>query len=615
VFQYQPGLVCTLPADDSAYLAGGPVDPEIVESFARLGPRLSPDATVRYLEPGAWQLVDAARGWDYRLVVGSDGIEVLCARQTDEAALAERLQRCGHPLGGQSTDAVRRALRVAGGDFLVKLAAFRPHVVGFRLEAGGFEQVQALTAAVRLFSRAEVVIGGPTATSHPIESLLDCGADYVFAGEAEEPFNQFLRLAPRPNSRDLAADIPGLAYCYGNRAYHNTLPRDGYGRNLVDVDRDACRISLSCARNLVRPVAGREVVGANQLRWKLIENFQREFDSLFFTGGRGCPGACTFCAKLHGQEVRAKSAEQILGEIEAVDREVASGRLRLTRWRLFEHLADPTRHGDPVAWAAIYDEDFFLNRRRAIEFFKLWSDSPLNRHYRLSVQTNPCSMLTSRGVVHEELLQWIDRLKPMVQLGAESFNDDVLRRWSKRHNLAQLNTVLDALDTTGQDYTVFQLLTDFDTTPQELVETLRLLVLAALKHPRMRVASNPYTIPLYDSETRQILEYRGWLTPERVRHFTDYERIQPGWMEPLVAELADQADAELQWSLMPHERDAALVQAMEVVRQRIRAEFESRRGLPAGALAPWEDLDRQVQAALGEVKDTWYRRAGAAPWR
>ena len=277
------------------------------------------------------------------------------------------------------------------------------------------------------------------------------------------------------------------------------------------------------------------------------------------------PRACTFCAKLHGNEVRYKSAAQLLEEIEAADARVSDGTLQVTRWPLFRHVADAKLKHKQVAWAAVYDEDFLLFRNRAVEFFRLWDASPLSERYRLSFQANPCSMLASDGMVDEDLLDWIDRLKPMVQLGAESFNGELLARWHKRHDLRQLHAALDALDRTQQDYTVFQLLTDFDTTPEELVDTLWLLIVNALRRRRMRIASSPFTIPLYDSDTRRLLEYGGRLGPDRIRDFSDYERPQPGWMDPLAAELAELADAELQFALEPEHRDAALVQAFESV--------------------------------------------------
>ncbi len=84
------------------------------------------------------------------------------------------------------------AVTLLGREFVERLLQLKPHLVGFRLEGGGLEEVKAYVRAVRGILDATIVLGGPTATSHPREVLEDCGADYVFAGEAEEPFNQFL---------------------------------------------------------------------------------------------------------------------------------------------------------------------------------------------------------------------------------------------------------------------------------------------------------------------------------------------------------------------------------------------------------------------------------------
>ncbi len=609
IVQIQPGLALRLDAEEAELLAPGPVAGDLAAAFQRARLPLGRSARIVRQDDRAWQIHGLLGRCRYRVDRGDAGADVYdLANMVSPPCLAairryeERTGQHGKLAAADGTPsaAVWAALAAVGGRFVRTLIDWRPHVVGFRTEGGDFERIDGFVRAAQLFSDAEIVLGGPTATSHPRDVLDGLGADYVFAGEAEETFAQFLELASRPGSRDRAAEIPGLVYSHGGRTYHNTLPQDGYERTVVDSGGAAWGVPLRCLRNLVRPVAGADVLQSNRLDWSLLAGFERPFDSLFFTGGRGCPGACTFCAKLHGQEVRAKTARQLFDEIAAADACVASGRLRVVRWPLFEHTSDPHLRPLEVAWAAVYDEDFFLHRHRAIEFLRLWDQSPLRGRYRLSFQTNPCTLLTASGEFHPELLAWIDRLKPMIQVGAESFHPEVLARWRKRHNTGQLDRVLDALETTRQDYTVFILLSDFETTPEELVETLRLLVLAALRRPRMRIASSPFTIPLFDSETRLRLEHQGKLGPGRVRHFTDYERPQPGWMDPLTAQLADLADAELRFALEPRHRDAALVQAMEVVVEQVR---QSSPG--------WADrgkrLLQQAERAMAEVGELRFR--------
>lgn len=617
IFQVQPGQAATLPADDRDWLAPGPIEREIVESLAGRGCHVARDARVVRRASHRWEIVDAAQGRTYRLLDRGDRLDVLVPDNFERPEHLEAVNRylrqngqanaVSVPTPEPRTPNLERLLLRVGGAFLLKLIEFRPHVVGFRVEGDVVDEIRGYIEAVRLFSQAEVILGGPTATSHPLDVLTRCGADYLFAGEAEEPLADFLRLAARHDGRDRLAEVPGLTYTYGGRPYHNTLPRDGYGRSVVEAG-DVCGPGVRCLRNLVRPVADRDVVVGNRLDWSLLEGFGRPMESLFFTGGRGCPGDCTFCAKLHGQDVRSKTAQQVLEEIQGADALVAQGRLTIGRWDLFKYTEAAELKHRAVSWAAIYDEDFFLNRRRAVEFFRLWNDSPLKERYRLSVQTNPCSMLLPGRRVHEELVQWIDRLKPMIHLGAESFHDDVLTRWQKRHNVAELQTVLDALDRTRQDYTVFQLLTDFETTPEELIETLRLLILNAFRRRRMRIASTAYTIPLYDTEIRQVLDYRGHAAVRSVQDFGDYQRPQPGWMDPLVADLADRADSQLHFSLMPEQREGALIEAMAAVQERIAEEIErAAHDSPATAAHRLQRLAAQAHAAMNEIRDARFQ--------
>jgi hypothetical protein len=616
IFQMQPGYACALDREDRDYLVSGPVDPEIVDSFRRRGRRLSENAFVESIDPHTWQIHDRKFERTYRIEATEAGLDVLLPAHLDDPRFAAAIRDYARRVGRERellddrhnpSAAARAALLDVGGEFVVKLIDFAPHLVGFRVE-GKFAEVKRFIRAVRLFCDCEVALGGPTATSHPVDVLADSGADYLFAGEAEETFGQFLELAYRWNSRDRQPEIPGLAYRYAGRVCFNTLPSDGYEQTVLETER-LHGPRLRYARNARRPIASDEVLARNRLDWSLLETFQTEFDSLFFTGGRGCPGECTFCALLHGQTVRTKSAAQILDEITAADAKVRDGTIKITRWDLFKHVDDPAFKTRFCGWAAIYDEDFFLNRKRAIDFFRLWEQSPLCDRYRLSVQTNPLSLVRSDGSPHEETFHWIDRLKPMIQLGAETFNPDLLARWHKRHDIHQLNTVLDALDRTRQDYTVFQLLTDQDTTPEELMESLRLLILNGFKRRRMRIASSAYTIPLYDTDARRLLEYRGFLGPERIRHFTDYESPQPSWMDPLVAELADMADAELQWTLIPEQRDAALRQAFDVVLERVGQQRERVAGgaqCGPSRRSAVERLWQQGRAALEEIKEAQF---------
>lgn len=398
-----------------------------------------------------------------------------------------------------------------GRNFALILKQFKPHFLGFRLEGGFFEQVCIQIESAKKISDANIILGGPAVGGFPERILEESGADYVFTGEAEVSLASFLH-----------------DYSFGNEPISRVI-RSG-------------------------PVS-EEILRENRLDFSLLESYdtiEKPFESLFFTSSRGCPGKCVFCAKQHGAITRCKSPEQLLKEIEDADRLVQSGKVHLGKWPLFEHVyGNFVQKSLPVSWVSVYDEDFFLDKKRAAEFLRIWRGSPLRKKYRLGFQTNPKSLLAPNGEMDGLLWYWFDLLKPMIQLGAESFYEHFLERWKKRHDKRQLETVLNALDRTGMDYTVFHIQADYETNLRELLESNLSLLNAVKKHPKMRVASSPLMIPLFGTEIYRNLEESGRL---KISHFTELDEPHPEWLDPDLAETIDKFDEVLQWLLYPQKR-------------------------------------------------------------
>ena len=223
IFQMQPGYACALDCEDRDYLAPGLVDPEIIDSFRRRGRRLSEDSSVARIDRQTWEIRDRKFERTYRIVATDAGLDVLLPAHFDDPRFAAAIRDYARRSGRERellderqnpSAAAREALLAVGGEFVVKLIEFAPHLVGFRVE-GKFEEVKRFIRAVRLFCDCEVALGGPTATSHPVDALADSGADYLFAGEAEETFGQFIELAYRWNSTRSSAGNPrtGLPLC------------------------------------------------------------------------------------------------------------------------------------------------------------------------------------------------------------------------------------------------------------------------------------------------------------------------------------------------------------------------------------------------------------------
>ncbi|MGL4594685.1 MAG: cobalamin-dependent protein [Thermoguttaceae bacterium] len=461
-----------------------------------------------------------------------------------------------------------------GSAFDEFLLQFRPHIVGFRVEGGEFRSVCNNINKIREKIKTIVILGGPAATSHPVDLLRESGADCLFAGDAEESVAEFVKILFCSKSglsvhfntsnfsdfsnQSLLTDlskIPGL-FCNIHEGYI-----------FVDTKIDFATKNIICpkigATRTDRVYVSEKLLRKNRLNWSILHGFTKTLDSIYLTGGRGCPGRCTFCAKMHGPNVRTKTALQLIDEVRGAAQLIEKGGITVSKWPLYKHTNCPNRNTLLVSWCSIFDEDFFLDKKRAIEFLQLFEFYRFNNSFRLGFQTNPCSLLDKNGNPDSSLFYWISRLKAMIQVGAESFNQTFLTRWKKRHSISQLELVLSALDQTGQDYNIFHLSTDYHTKQIELLEGTRLLLEAMKRHPNMRVASSPFTIPLFDTETRVELEQNNSCTTSApIRHFTDYEVPHPEWMLPNVVDLADKIDLILQNALHLEQRDS-VIQSLE----------------------------------------------------
>ncbi|MBM3309438.1 MAG: radical SAM protein, partial [Candidatus Altiarchaeales archaeon] len=471
-----------------------------------------------------WLFIDEYNHRTYRIVDDGGKFQVFDVKKLDEEGVTADLKKYVEERGldksryfkddGRLTQEAFTAVSLLGGGFVRKLVGFNPNVVGFSLYAGGMGELKKYVNAVRFFSDAFVVVGGPTPTSHPKEVLEESGADFVFAGEAEETFNSFLRAVGSRNAKSQLTkedhakllEIPGLAFRHGSRIYHNTLPADGYGRTILDVDASIPPEERAMLLNMKRPYASERLLNLNRLDWSLLENYTEANKALVLTGGRGCPGLCVFCSQLHGRMPRQKSVETILREIRNIDEQVSKGNVEPEFKDWFRDVEDPHFKTRQVAILGLLEEDFFLDRARALKFFEVWGspeNTDLRDKYRLQFQTNPASLLGGKkepDVLFEKLMAYIQEYKPLVELGVETFNPELLKRMHKRHTMKQGELVLDRFDQMRMDYRVNMIMTDYETTPEEYLESLHLMLINSCKRGHMALFTTSYTTPYLSSE-------------------------------------------------------------------------------------------------------------------
>ena len=199
--------------------------------------------------------------------------------------------------------------RVTSEEVVERLAEEKPDLVGITSMTHEIVTAAALAEALRTaLPEAVFVAGGVHPTALPRETLEDFPAfDAVVFGEGERTLPELVRTIE--TGGDLAR-VSGVAW-----------RRDG-----------------QVHQNAPRPwLTGLELEG---LTWPAWDLFPTAHTYPIFTT-RGCPFPCVFCARPYGRQVRARSPENVLAELEWL----------LTTFR--------------PGYLKVYDETFGVDRRRA----------------------------------------------------------------------------------------------------------------------------------------------------------------------------------------------------------------------------------------------------------
>jgi anaerobic magnesium-protoporphyrin IX monomethyl ester cyclase len=198
---------------------------------------------------------------------------------------------------------------------------FMPDVVGMTATTPTFANAVKAARLLRdILPRAAFVVGGPHPTAMPEHAACAEAFDFLVLGEGEITFIELLRHleGKGPTRPD---DIAGLAFSR-NGDVVITAPRP----RIENLDR----IPFP-ARHLLPPLKEYRPTPASYRKLPLAHVMT----------SRGCPSRCNFCDRaIFGEKYRARSAENVLAEVEEV-----VGRHRAKEIRFF-------------------DDTFTLNRKR-----------------------------------------------------------------------------------------------------------------------------------------------------------------------------------------------------------------------------------------------------------
>ncbi len=201
-----------------------------------------------------------------------------------------------------------------------KIGKFRPDVVGITSVTPNFTTARQLAMEAKRRLGCLVVMGGPHPNALPRSTLQSApGLDAVILGEGEIPMLAVAAEFDAHGKVDFNK-IPGAAFIENWKYKENPRPE-------LIADLDAL------------PYPARDLVDLSlyyPLRWPFWSK-----KSATIMSSRGCPGQCRFCANIcMGKKFRARSPENVVGEIQYLQREYG-----IRRFKFFDDCftADPGR--------------------------------------------------------------------------------------------------------------------------------------------------------------------------------------------------------------------------------------------------------------------------------
>lgn len=255
------------------------------------------------------------------------------------------------------------------------------------------QQLHEGLAAVR--HRILFVAGGPHA-SGDARGTLAMGFDFVFIGEGEYSFTQFLRRLMEER-RDVQ-DIPGIAFLTDDNDEKPRVVRTGRAP-LIDLD------------------ARYPSIGVQHRRLGAIEI------------GRGCPHACGFCQTpfLHGARMRYRGLENVLEHIEQL---VSFG---------FKDIRFTTPNALAFASADGIHPDYARLEEAFVAMHKIAGNA------KIKFGEFPSEMRPEH--ITPELAQLLDRYSDAayIAIGAQSGSETMLQAMHREHDVAAVERAVSYL--------------------------------------------------------------------------------------------------------------------------------------------------------------------------
>lgn len=278
------------------------------------------------------------------------------------------------------------------------LVEYGPDLVGFSSMTHEIKAAHAI--AVRMKDRLKevpTVVGGCHVTALPSQTLQEFPEfTYGVFGEGEETLLELVRYLEKGTEADLQ-NIAGLVH------------RDQQNRIVCNVERPS--LAKEKLDKLPYPALHQYHQNAHALKGP-----KRHYTIM---AGRGCPYQCAFCMQVLGRQVRRRSAENIVGEM--------------------EHAI----HAFGAHTIYFADEIFLFNDRITYETFELIKQRGLPKRIRWRANTRV-------NLVNDRLLKAAKEAGCyLLEIGIESGNDEILKAINKQITVEQAETAVQSIKKAG----------------------------------------------------------------------------------------------------------------------------------------------------------------------
>ncbi len=312
---------------------------------------------------------------------------------------------------------------------------YNPDIIGFGGMTNEIRFSYDLAEKVRKISGAKIVFGGAHATFEPEEVLSKYFVDFIFRGEAEIPFAEFVN---KLEKNEDCRKVSNLGYKNkGKLIFNDTKWHDFNALEMPDWDL----IKLKDYRKA---------------------SINKKFPSAPIVTTRGCPFKCTFCAGfvMMGRRYRMRNLNKIIDELKYL------------------------KKTQGIKEFLIFDDNFGLIKKRVMEFCDLLIKEKLDLVWS-------CANGIRIDTLDEEvILKMKEAGCFMINLPIEFGTQKMLDIIKKGSNLEKMKKIAPLVEKNGLKATLYFIIGH----PEETIEDIKKTIKLSLQIPASRAFFSIHTL-------------------------------------------------------------------------------------------------------------------------